>query len=73
MATTFVNVSFKSMTRARCIEGKIVKEGIKMGSREGTIQGCYDMLYQSISLSHSTETILMERCKYYLKSHTLPF
>ena len=31
--------SFKSMTGARCSEGKIGKEGIKMGSREGTIQG----------------------------------
>ena len=71
VATTFENVSFKSMTGARCIEGKIEKEGIKMGSREGTIQSCYDM--QSISLSHSTETTLMERCKYFLKSHTLPF
>ena len=36
---TFENVSFKSMTEARCSEGKIGKEGIKIGSREGTIQG----------------------------------
>lgn len=39
LVATFENVNFKSMTGARCIEGKIGKKGIKMGSREGTVQG----------------------------------
>ena len=36
---TFENVSFKSMTGNRCIEGKIGRQGIRRGSTQGTVNG----------------------------------
>lgn len=37
--TTFENVSFKGVTGNRCIDGKIGKEGIKIATMEGTVNG----------------------------------
>lgn len=37
--TTFENVSFKSVTGNRCNDGKVGKEGIKIATMEGTVNG----------------------------------